>query len=113
MKSTQDSNSNKAATPPGVPVPYPNTGFAKVTTTHGDPDSPIITGRVYNPESQKVRSGKYTLWDYCFEKPDSHASASPFNVMTSQFGGKDASGIRTGFRGGISVSAGDINNDAP
>src|SRR5262249_11706619 len=24
---------------------------------------------------QELRSGKYTLWDYCFEKPDSHLDA--------------------------------------
>ena len=25
---------------------------------------------------QELRSGKYTLWDYCFEKPDSHLDAT-------------------------------------
>jgi type VI secretion system secreted protein VgrG len=55
-----------------VVVPDP----ATVTYKNIDPIREAV-GVVYDWEKvQELRSGKYTLWDHCFEKPHSHLEAS-------------------------------------
>ncbi len=52
--------------------------------------------RIYHwNKVQELRSGKYTLWDYCFEKPDSHLDSTK-EIQSSVEAGEDSHDLTAG-----------------
>jgi type VI secretion system secreted protein VgrG len=63
-------------------VPGPTTAIYE-TVAGGTPPDDRVTAWT---KTQEVRSGKYTLWDHCFEKPGSHLDASKTTQETVAVG---------------------------
>jgi type VI secretion system secreted protein VgrG len=55
--------------------------YEKATGGHREEDRILDWSKM-----QELRSGKYTLWDHCFEKPDSHLDASASIQATVEVG---------------------------
>jgi type VI secretion system secreted protein VgrG len=59
--------------------------------------------RIYDwSKQQELRSGKYTLWDYCFEKPDSHLDAST-EIQANVDVGEETHKLKVGDNGQMEI----------